>query len=127
MLAVLLLIGPSDVFGGICGTIARSDAFVRRSSLCTGTYSKPTKAGDLVLVGTVTETQPLSARRSRKNWVVVLHVDRVVSGEFSGSTFEFAVHSPAQSGLEVGRSCTVKATWTGEGYVVDEAQWRNRR
>jgi hypothetical protein len=27
------------------------------------------------------------------------------------------------SGLKVGKSYTIKATWTGDGYVVDELQW----
>jgi len=57
----------------------------------------------------------------RRRWAVRAHVDRVVSGTFSGDTFTFTVHSPAQSGLRVGRAYTIKATWTIEGYVVDES------
>lgn len=119
MLAGLVLIGA-------CGTITRSDAFIRTSPLSAGTNAKLTKAGDLVLVGTVREIHSQSTARSRKNWIVVVDVDRVVSGEFSGATFSFAIHSPARAGLQVGQSYTIKATSTGAGYVVDELQWRNR-
>jgi len=46
------------------------------------------------------------------------------TGDFSEPTFSFAVHSPAMSGLEKGRSYTVKAVWKNGGYVVDPLQWR---
>ena len=49
-----------------------------------------------------------------------MKITRVISGEFSGSTFQFAVHSPAQSGLEKGRAYTIKAVWKDHGYIVDE-------
>ena len=118
------MIGASDVSGGACGTTAQSDAFIWTSLLCAGTNAKLNKGGDLVLVGTVKEIQPRGGARSRKRWLVVVKVDRVVSGEFSGTTFAFAIHSPANAGLQVGKTYTVKATWTGAGYVVDELQWR---
>ncbi|HEV7747671.1 MAG TPA: hypothetical protein VGO56_21910 [Pyrinomonadaceae bacterium] len=113
--AGLILIGASE-FVGTYGTITHADAFGTVSSA----NVKPIKAGDLVLIGTVKEIQPRPTARSRKNWLVVVNVDRVVSGEFSGTTFTFAVHSPARAGLEVGRSYTVTATRTASGYVVDE-------
>lgn len=124
MLAGLLSIGCSDVFGGNCGTMMQSDAFITTSLLSAGTNTKLNKAGDLVLVGTVKEIQPRSRARSRKNWLVVIKVDQVVSGQFSGTKFAFAVHSPANAGLQVGRSYTVKATRTASGYEVDELQWQ---
>ena len=77
---------------------------------------------DLVFIGTVRKIYPFSAPATvRRRWAVRAHVDRVVSGTFSGDTFTFTVHSPAQSGLRVGRAYTIKATWTIEGYVVDES------
>ena len=80
---------------------------------------------DLVFVGTITNIYPFSAPATmRRRWAVRTHVDRVVSGTFSGDTFTFTVHSPALSGLRVGRAHTIKATWTIEGYVVDEATLR---
>jgi|SRR5690348_7053460 Tfp pilus assembly protein PilV len=81
---------------------------------------------DLVFIGTITKLYPFSAPAAvRRRWAVRAHVDRVASGTFSGDTFTFTVHSPAQSGLRVGRAYTIKATWTIEGYVVDESTLRN--
>ena len=80
---------------------------------------------DLVFIGTITKIYPFSAPATvERGWAVRAHVDRVVSGAFSGDTFTFTVHSPAQSGLRVGRAYTIKATWTIEGYVVDESTLR---
>jgi len=80
---------------------------------------------DLVFIGTITKIYPFSAPATvLRRWVVRAHVDRVVSGTFSGDTFTFTVHSPAQSGLRVGRAYTIKATWTNEGYVIDQSTLR---
>jgi hypothetical protein len=78
----------------------------------------------LVFVGTVIEIS--QGRDDLRPWVVAATVDRIVSGDFAGKTFEFAIHSPAQSGLGVGKSYTIKAKWAGKGYTVDEHQWRRR-
>lgn len=78
------------------------------------------KADELVLVGTVTKLYPIAASRSRRRWAVVLRVERVMSGKFSGETFTFTVHSPAQASLQVNQAYTVKATRAGEGYLVNE-------
>lgn len=92
----------------------------------TGPSLQAAKTKDLVVVGTVTKIYPTAEARSLRNWAVVANVDRVVSGEFSGTSFTFVVHSPARAGLQVGRTYTIEATRTAEGYVVDEAQWRER-
>src|SRR6266851_6432058 len=90
------------------------------------TQSSPTDSPkDLVFIGTIAKIYPFSSPATvRRRWAVRAHVDRVVSGTFSGDTFTFTVHSPAQSGLRVGRAYTIKATWTIEGYVVDESNLR---
>jgi hypothetical protein len=75
--------------------------------------------GTVVAIGTV--------KHPRKPWVITVQVTKVVRGEFSGSTFEFLVHSPARSGLEKGRSYTIEAVWKDDGYAVDENQWRRPR
>lgn len=108
-----LLFGANEVLGCASGAIRPSQRFDRAQAAST-------ILKDLVLVGTVTEIYSLSAPRSVKKWAVVVHVDRVVSGEFSGTTFTFTIHSPSRAGLRVGRSYTIKATWTADGYVVDE-------
>ncbi len=81
---------------------------------------------DLVFRGTVEniESSPLGARGAFLDWVVQMRVDAVVSGTFGGTRFEFRVHSPSRAGLRVGTTCTVTATWIGNGYRVDENQWR---
>jgi hypothetical protein len=80
---------------------------------------------DLVFIGTITKIYPFSTpATARRRWAIRTHVDRVISGSFSGDTFTFSVHSPSQSGLQVGRAYTIKATWTGDGYVVDEPKLR---
>ena len=80
---------------------------------------------DIVLVGTVTEIYPVAGLL--KWWAVVVHVDRVVSGEFSGTTFTFTIHSPSLAGLKIGRAYVVKAKWTDKGYVVDESSLTEMR
>src|SRR5438132_996641 len=63
---------------------------------------------DLVLIGTVTKIYPFASPIVRRSWAVRAHVDRVVSG----TTFTFTVHSPETAGLRVGRTYSIKATWT---------------
>ena len=108
------------VFGYACGAIAPPQGFDGAQAVSSSTIAKE---GDLEFIGTITKIYTLTSIRSRKNWAVVTHVDRVVSGDFFGTTFSFAIHSPTLSGLQVGRTHTIKATWTDKGYVVDELQW----
>ena len=80
----------------------------------------PTKM--LVFEGTVTSITTIN--HPLKRWLITVKVTKVISGEFSGSTFQFAVHSPTLSGLKKGRSYTIEAVWKDHGYTVDENQWR---
>jgi hypothetical protein len=75
----------------------------------------------LVFEGTVTSITTINHRLTP--WLATVKITKVISGEFSGSTFQFAVHSPARSGLEKGRSYTIEAVWKDHGYVVDENQF----
>jgi hypothetical protein len=86
--------------------------------------SAPPGHGDLQYEGTVTAIDNAPLPQSRLNWVVRTRVDRVLSGTFTGVTFDFRVHSPALSGLEVGRRYVIRAKAVPDGYVVDEHQWR---
>ena len=67
----------------------------------------------LVFEGTVTSITTIDHPLTR--WLVTMKVTKVISGEFSGSTFQFAVHSPAQPGLEKGhtlhRQSGVEGQW----------------
>jgi hypothetical protein len=114
--------GDEEVFGDfvVVPTGSSSSAPASRAA----TANDAPQARGLVLVGTITEiVQRAEGGRSLKPWAVTVHVDRIVSGDLSGPSFTFAIHSPALAGLEVGRSYTIKATWTQKGYSVDEAQW----
>ena len=83
----------------------------------------PEVVPDLVLVGIVTGVESAPVANSRKNWVVNVSVEKVLSGEFDETTFAFRVHSLARSGFVVGARYTIHATSVAEGYVVDEHQW----
>jgi hypothetical protein len=79
---------------------------------------------DLTFLGTVTSIDAANTGNPGKKWVVTTRVDKILSGDFGGSNFAFAVHSPVQAGLEVGTQYRIRATRTLEGYLVDQDQWR---
>jgi hypothetical protein len=82
---------------------------------------------DLRFRGTVASIDSSRADElSNRNWVVSMKVEQVLAGELSGKMFAFRIHSPSKSGLVVGGSYTVEAKWTGDGYSVDQYQWRRR-
>ena len=102
--------------------------FVAATSMPVGFFDEiamaaPTQGKDLVLVGRVSSIT--QGGTLPKPWIVTVDVEKIISGDFSGGQFAFAVHSPSRSGLEVGRSYTVRAAWKGKGYDVDENQWMN--
>jgi hypothetical protein len=77
----------------------------------------------VVLTGTVTAISQVDAKRpSRRNWAVTVQVETVRAGEYAQPVFTFTVHSPARTGLAVGRRYTIEAVWTGVEYVVDETR-----
>ena len=80
-------------------------------------------APDLVLEGRIAAIEPFRGSGSSARWLVRLAVERVIAGEFSGSAFEFAVHSPAKSGLALGQTIRLIAKKTAQGYTVDPLQW----
>jgi hypothetical protein len=91
-------------------------ALVSNSEVATADPSK-----NLVVEGTVTTITQIA--NDPKPWLVKVKVTKVVSGELSSKTFEFAVHSPSRAGLQKRRSYTIEATWDGKSYAVDELQW----
>src|SRR6185503_10197733 len=93
-------------------------------TLMNGEWRKAAAAPSKVLVFEGTVTSISTVAHDFKPWLITVKVTKVISGEFSGSTFEFLVHSPAQSGLEKGRSYTIEAVWKEGGYTVDQHQWR---
>jgi hypothetical protein len=98
------------------------------SASCAGTPShigasdaaKP--LGELVFRGTVLSiTGPTTDLF--EPWIITMRVDKVLFGSVEGKQFQFPVHSPAQSQLNVGEQYTIRATRTKTGYSVDELQW----
>jgi hypothetical protein len=84
--------------------------------------AKPSK--DLLLVATVTAIK--NTYDLHKPWLVSTRVEKILSGDLSGRTFRFAVLSPEQAGLKVGKRYTIPAHWTGRDYQVDELNvWRH--
>jgi hypothetical protein len=86
-----------------------------------------TAEGPLVFEGTVASIEISPLPQSRQNFIVTMRVDRVVRGQFGGKTFQFRVHSPSLSGLEVGKKYTVEAKRTKDGYAVDQHQWNRAK
>jgi hypothetical protein len=95
----------------------------RTDNAGTATAAEPAKK-DLVFVGRVlridTNDNPI------ESFSIRMAVDQVLAGELAGSTFTFAIHSPARAMLEVGGVYEIKARWTGEGYRVSETEIRRR-
>ena len=81
---------------------------------------------DLVFIGTVLLIEKAGAFDDIHNFVVTVSVDEVLSGELSGATFEFPVHSVARARLEYGGTYTIKAKWERGGYVVHESAIRRQ-
>lgn len=81
---------------------------------------------DFIFLGTVKNLKSSSLPPpSLANWIVEFQIDKVLFGEFSSKTFSFRVHSPANSGLKVGKQYKVKAVKMEGGYSVDEFQFIN--
>jgi hypothetical protein len=92
-----------------------------------GSSSHPASNADLKFLGTVTAIEPANTGDPLKRWIITTRVDAVLSGAFSQPQFSFAVHSPAQSGLELGKQYTIVAARTPRGYTVDPYQWRREQ
>jgi hypothetical protein len=84
-------------------------------------------ANELVFIGTMTEIYPAPSTPSLRKWVVVAYVDKVVHGEFAGTTSASQFTARRKQDCESVRPTPVKATWTGSGYTVDELQWTKRK
>jgi inhibitor of cysteine peptidase len=86
----------------------------------------PAAAADLlVFEGTVISIEASPLPKSTQNFIVTMHVDRVLRGQFKGKSFQFRVHSPAKSGLNVKGKYTVEAKRVDGKYTVDQNQWSN--
>ena len=109
----------------LCGAFAYTLGSIAPRQSSDGGQSAATgvPAEDLVFIGTVIKIYPVASLYSRRNWAVVTHIDKVVSGEFSGATLTFTVHSPARMGLRLSRTYIIKAMRSEGGYLVDDTKW----
>ena len=80
-------------------------------------------AGDLVFRAHIESIECAPLRGARLDWIIRTRVEQVIVGTFNHESFEFRVHSPSRAGLNAGMRCTITASWTGDGYVVDEDQF----
>jgi hypothetical protein len=78
---------------------------------------------DLIFSGTITDISIAGNSDSRKKYKITTAVDRVISGPDGIKVFEFYIHSPSISRLEVGKTCNVVVHNSKDGYTVDENQW----
>ena len=121
MLLVLLM-------AGVCGCApTRDKPSMEPASASPNSASTPSRSNhsDLTFLGTVTKIEAADTCDPLKEWVVTTRVDKVLSGDFSGSQFSFAIHSPVQSGIEVGKQYQIRATATPEGYLVESTTSSN--
>jgi hypothetical protein len=117
------------LLAGVCGCVSVQEPAVSKpvepASADPNSASTPRRSTlrDLTFLGTVTNIEAADTGNPRKEWVVTTRVDKVLSGDFSGSQFSFAIHSPAKSGLEVGKQYRIRAAGTPDGYIVDGSPW----
>ena len=64
------------------------------------------------------ETAPL--KNSRLNWLVIVEPERVISGQFTGRSFSFRVHSPSKARLVVGKRFRIRAIMQNGYYSAKE-------
>jgi len=73
----------------------------------------------LTFLGTIISIENSPIVNSDLNWIITVNVEKVISGSFSGNTFQFRVHSPARSALEIGRQYRMEFVLTQNGYIAD--------
>jgi hypothetical protein len=78
------------------------------------------KVGDrTTFSGTITGIEIGNVRHPHLLWIVSMKVDEVLSGHRPADPFRFAVHSPSQENLKVGRRVTIRARREADRYVVE--------
>jgi hypothetical protein len=119
-LQVRLSLAVSAVLAGSAACNSRPTApAVRPAPTSTRAEAAP-KAGDrTTFSGTITGIDIGDVRHPYLRWVVTVRVDEVLSGHRPGDSFWFAIHSPSQEGLKVGRRLVIRARKTSDGYEVE--------
>ncbi len=81
----------------------------------------------VLVVGTVTHIFPAATRPpSTLNWGVTVRVEKVLVGNYAEPFLTFRVHSPTNAGLEIGGRYKIDATWTSQGYAMDDPRFAER-
>jgi hypothetical protein len=78
----------------------------------------PANPGESTFLATVTRVEIGDVHHPYLRWVVVLKVDRLISGSPVGDGFWFAIHSPSQEGVKVGQRYQIVARKKGDGYDI---------
>jgi hypothetical protein len=125
MILALLLSGAVEAHSSVYGTAILPVGFDCSRAVFANAVPRPDTSEEVALIGTVVKI--FQAGDVRRNWAVVVHVDRVVSGKFSYKTYTFILHSPSRAGLFVGQTYRINARWAGRGYVLDEFTLRSVR
>ena len=74
---------------------------------------------DLIFSGKITSIQLSPSSESFLNYIVIMHINQIIKGDFRGKQFNFRVHSPSRSELEMAHTYIVKAKSSPDGYIVD--------
>jgi hypothetical protein len=80
-------------------------------------YSSFKRLEETVLLGTVTTIDNVGRTLGPGlGWVVTLKIDKVIQGRLPMETFQLAIHSPSQEGVESGRQYRISVRRISAGY-----------
>jgi hypothetical protein len=78
----------------------------------------PPISGASTFLATVTRIEPGDLRDPSLKCTVTLTVDQVISGPSPGTAFWFAIHSPSQDGVKIGRRYKITALKKDNGFEI---------
>ncbi len=81
-------------------------------------YSSFKSLEETVFLGTVTRIDNVGGATldPRLGWVVTLKIDKVIQGRLPMETFQLAIHSPSQEGVELDHQYRISVRRSGAGY-----------
>jgi hypothetical protein len=81
-------------------------------------YSSFKSLEETLFLGTVTRIDNVGGATDdpRLRWVVTLKIDKVIQGRLPMETFQLAIHSPSQEGVELGRQYRISVRRISAGY-----------
>jgi hypothetical protein len=78
--------------------------------------STPVNSDEMVFLGTVTRIDNTATQNPLLRWVVTLKIDKMIQGNLPMETFQLAIHSPSQEGVELGHQYRISVRKSGAGY-----------